>query len=418
MSFRSVFVALVVGFGLVLAGFLINSRRPSIETGQPNAAAVRATGKCAECHTQQQHSVVHEYELSMHARKGVSCLDCHQAAANQKKREHHGFEISPALTAGNCRSCHEQIYQQFVRSRHAAPSWAAVYGDEKVGDQPQLTAEQVAYSEKFHPGSAKRSANALTKLEGQPAVQSGCVSCHAVGKPNADGTIGTCTSCHTRHTSSVEVARLPQTCAQCHMGPDHSQIEIYTESRHGVLFNAQRDQLKLTVEPAKLTTRDMFVPTCATCHMSGINGLAVTHDPSDRLSYNLFKEITDKRPNYDRGQVAMKEVCLKCHTTPIVDRVYDQAEKVVDLTNTKVKAAQDIITSLRKEGVLTNKPFETPIDFLYFDLWHYYGRTSKHGAFMGGADFVQWHGNYPILKHTVDMKVMADEMRRAHERRK
>jgi Seven times multi-haem cytochrome CxxCH len=28
-------------------------------------------------------------------------------------------------------------------------------------------------------------------------------------------------------------ARLPSTCAQCHMGPDHSQIEIYEESRHG-----------------------------------------------------------------------------------------------------------------------------------------------------------------------------------------
>jgi hypothetical protein len=33
---------------------------------------------------------------------------------------------------------------------------------------------------------------------------------------------------------------------------------------------------------------------------------------------------------------------------------------------------------------------------------------------MGGADFVQWHGNYPILKHTVELKEMADELRRAH----
>ena len=33
MSFRSVFIALVVAFALVLAGFLINARRPAIETG-------------------------------------------------------------------------------------------------------------------------------------------------------------------------------------------------------------------------------------------------------------------------------------------------------------------------------------------------------------------------------------------------
>ena len=58
--------------------------------------------------------------------------------------------------------------------------------------------------------------------------------------------------------------------------------------------------------PAKsLTTRDMFVPTCATCHMSGINGLKVTHDPSDRLSYYLADATTKPRPNKEHAQAAM-----------------------------------------------------------------------------------------------------------------
>ena len=60
-----------------------------------------------------------------------------------------------------------------------------------------------------------------------------------------------------------------------------------------------------------------------------------------------------------------------------------------------MSTAQAIVDGLRKDGVLKGKPFENPIDFVLFDLWHYDGRTSKHGAFMGGADFVQWHGNYP-----------------------
>jgi hypothetical protein len=198
------------------------------------------------------------------------------------------------------------------------------------------------------------------------------------------------------------------------MGPDHSQIEIYEESKHGVLFQAQRQLLDLTVEPKKLTTREMFVPTCATCHMSGLNGAAVTHDPSDRLSYNLFAEVSDKRPNYARGKAAMKDLCRNCHTDQTVNRVYDDAEKIVEATNDKVRAAKAIIDGLRKDGLLTPKPFDEPIDFLYFDLWHYYGRTSKHGAYMGGADFVQWHGNYPLLHHTVEIKAMAEEMRRTH----
>src|SRR5690348_17686176 len=128
MSFRSGFVAVVIAFAPILAAFLINRARPTSETGQPSADLVRATGKCAECHARLQYSVVHEYEMSMHAKKGVNCLDCHSAANGQEKMDHHGFTISKHLTAGNCRSCHEGIYQEFLRSRHAAPSWAAVHG--------------------------------------------------------------------------------------------------------------------------------------------------------------------------------------------------------------------------------------------------------------------------------------------------
>ena len=412
MSFRSVFIAVVIAFAFILAAFLLNRARPKVETEQPTASLVRATGKCAECHLRTQYSVVHEYEMSMHARNGVNCLDCHQPAGGHEKKDHHGFVISAKLTAGNCRSCHENIYQQFLRSRHAAPAWAAIYGEKG------LTPEQVNFSETYQPGGTRRPPHPFVQLEGGSAMTSGCEQCHSVGKPNADGTIGTCTVCHTRHTSSVRIARLPSTCAQCHMGPDHSQIEIYEESKHGVMFQAQEGLLNLDAPPKTLTTRDMFIPTCATCHMSGINGLGVTHDPSERLSYYLANAITDRRPNYASAQTKMKQVCSQCHTPAPIDRVYSQAEQVVQTTNQRVQAAQEIVNGLRKDGVLTGPPFSQPIDFVYFDLWHYDGRTSKHGTFMGGADFVQWHGNYPILQKTVELKAVAEELRRQHGRAK
>jgi hydroxylamine dehydrogenase len=160
----------------------------------------------------------------------------------------------------------------------------------------------------------------------------------------------------------------------------------------------------------------MFLPTCATCHMSGLNGLKVTHDTSERLSWRLADPVSRQRPNYAQAQAAMKEVCTQCHTQPLVDRIYDEAEKVVEDTNKKVKAATAIVDALRKDHILT-KPFEQPIDFLYFDLWHYDGRTAKHGAFMGGQDFTHWHGAYPLLKHTVELKAMAEELRRNHARK-
>lgn len=406
MSFRSVFLAVVIAFVLILGAFMINRARPQVETDQPTSQLVRATGKCAECHARTQYSVVHEYELSAHARKGVNCLDCHQPAANQEKEDHHGFVISKKLTAGNCRSCHENIYQQFLRSRHAAPAWAAIYGEKG------LTPEQVNFSETYQPGGTRRPAHPFVQLEGGSAMASGCEQCHSVGRPNSDATIGTCTVCHTRHISSVRIARLPRTCAQCHMGPDHSQIEIYEESKHGMMFQAQEHLLNLDAPPKQLTTRDMFVPTCATCHMSGINGLGVTHDPSERLSYYLANAITDKRPNFAANQAKMKQICAQCHTPLVIDKVYANGEQVVEATNERVRAAQAIVDGLRKEGLLAGPPFSNPIDFVYFDLWHYDGRTSKHGAFMGGPDFVQWHGNYPMLQKTVQLKAMAEELRR------
>jgi hypothetical protein len=64
MSFRSAFLAVVIAFALILSGFHINRQRPSVETAQPTAGFVRASGKCAECHARLQYSVVHEYEMS------------------------------------------------------------------------------------------------------------------------------------------------------------------------------------------------------------------------------------------------------------------------------------------------------------------------------------------------------------------
>jgi hypothetical protein len=410
MTFRAVFVAVVIATALIVSAYLLHSRRPRSELEQPSAAFVKATGKCAECHLNTTYSVVHEFEMSAHARKGVNCLDCHQVVTGQKSKDHHGFVINTGPTPANCRVCHESVYQQFLHSRHAAASWAAVAGDK------DFTPEQVAFGEQFQPGGVKRPPHPLTLLEGTAATKSGCLSCHSVGRPNEDGSIGNCTACHTRHTSSVEFARLPTTCGQCHLGPDHSQLEIYTESKHGTIFASQKSLLNLSVTPAKLTTRDMFVPTCATCHMSGLNGRGVTHDPSERLSYYLFSEVSTPRQNATRAQAAMKDICEQCHTPSTIERVFNEASAIVAATNEKVLSAKNIMAGLYADGIIPTNSYSLPIQLKYFDLWHYYGRTAKHAAFMGGADFVQWHGNYPIYQHLVEIKDEAQRLRSEHSK--
>ncbi len=398
MSFRGVFVAVVVSTALVVSAFVLNHFRPQVEVQQPSAALVRAVGKCAECHRQETAAVVHQYETSRHAAKGVNCLDCHRPVDGQTPVDHRGFIIAAKLTAANCAQCHKTQYEQYLRSRHAAPAWAAVTGT------ADFTEEQIAAGEKFHPGAVRREANALVEAEGPAAITRGCLKCHDVGRPNPDGSLGTCTACHARHSSSVALARTPETCGQCHMGPDHSQIEIYHESKHGVLFNAQRARFNLSVDPKNLTTAEMPVPTCATCHMSGLEGLAMTHDTTERLSYFLFASVSKPRPGAIQGQVHMQEVCLKCHTEPTVKQYYAEAVNVVESTNKLITEADAVVKGLRDDGLLTPAPFDEPIEYEYFDLWHYFGRTAKHGAFMGGADFVQWHGFYELVHKLSQIK--------------
>ena len=405
MSFKSIFISVLLAATLIVIVLIFNANRPEIETAQPSPDFVRATGKCATCHRRETSAVVHQFERSEHAKNGVSCLDCHKAVENQETQAHKGFTIAKHLTAKNCSECHTTEYTQFLRSRHAAPAWAAVSGAK------DFTAEQIAFAEKYHKGAVNRPVNQLAITEGESAINVGCLGCHDIGKPNADGSIGTCTACHARHSTSIALAREPETCGQCHMGPDHAQIEIYHESKHGVLYNAQKADMNLKASPKTLTTADMSVPTCGTCHLSGLDGLNVTHDTTERLSYWLFAAVSDKRPTYQQGQDAMKETCLKCHARSQVEKFYQEAEGVVADTNEKIREAAALMKSLREEGLLTETAFDEPVEFLYFDLWHYYGRTAKHGAFMGGADFVQWHGNYELLLKMTELKKIARELR-------
>lgn len=410
MSFKSIFISVFLGTALIVTALIFNAKRPLTETDQPSPDFVRATGKCATCHRRETAAVIHQFEHSEHAKQGVTCLDCHQAAENQETQAHRGFTIAKHLTAKNCSGCHSTEYTQFLRSRHAAPAWAAVAGAK------DFTTEQIAFAEKYHKGAVNRPANRLAITEGESAINVGCLGCHDIGKPNTDGSIGTCTDCHARHSSSIALAREPETCGQCHMGPDHSQLEIYHESKHGVLYNAQKADMNLKASPKTLTTADMSVPTCVTCHLSGLDGLNVTHNTTERLSYWLFAAVSDKRPTYQQGQDAMKETCLKCHANTQVEKFYKEAEGVVADTNLKIREAEKLMKSLREEGLLTDTAFDEPIEFLYFDLWHYYGRTAKHGAFMGGADFVQWHGNYELLLKMTELKEIARKLRENDKR--
>ncbi len=111
-----------------------------------------------------------------------------------------------------------------------------------------------------------------------------------IGRLNPDGSKGSCHACHSRHDFEAKLARAPENCGKCHMGPDHPQIEIYNESKHGIAFHANRDRMALDKEGDWVLGRDYSAaPTCATCHISGYmtpDGVVAgnNHDVGERIS--------------------------------------------------------------------------------------------------------------------------------------
>lgn len=406
MNNRVAIAAVVGAVVLVGAGILINSRRPRSDVQRPSADEVKGTGRCVECHRLQTPGIVRQWQDSKHASVGVSCFDCHKPRDQAHKMEHKGFEITRGVTSGTCSECHRREYDEFQRSRHSVSSWTAVAGNK------DFTPAQLEEARRYHPEAVDRPPHPLVALEGKGALAAGCQACHEVGAPNYDGSIGNCTKCHGRHAESVRMARIPDTCGSCHMGPDHSQIEIWRESRHGTMYVARQAQQDLDVKGSQLTANQQDTPTCSTCHFSGIGGIGSTHDVGERLSYYLFAPISTKRPNFDAARGKMRAVCINCHASSSVEKFYQRADVTLARTNEVVKESQDLLEGLYKDGKLQKTTFEQPIDFLAFDLWHYYGRTAKHGAYMGGADFSQWHGNYELQVKLSELKAAAKELRK------
>ena len=100
-----------------------------------------------------------------------------------------------------------------------------------------------------------------------------------IGRLNPDGSKGSCSACHSRHYFSTKVARNPENCGKCHMGPDHLQAEIYAESKHGIAFRANIERMALDADSWILGEDYSAAPTCATCHMSATCPSSKLHLP-------------------------------------------------------------------------------------------------------------------------------------------
>jgi hydroxylamine dehydrogenase len=402
-------VIVVLGFALVVQA-IGNAGHPS-EVGQVNALA-GSNDKCVECHRNTSPGIIEQYGHSSMAGAGVTCMDCHGVEADYPGAvQHEGSYVLTSPTSAKCEKCHQQEVAQFEHSRHGIPSYVAYAGSQ------DLTEEQLAQFEAVPEGGfdPNKSRNALFAIEGPDVTRFACESCHNVGKPAADGSVGQCQKCHLRHEFSLEQARKPETCNNCHIGPDHPQWEIYTESAHGIAYATNGDTWNWDAEPGTLTPVDFPAPTCALCHMSGFGGTGTTHDVGDRLTWFLAAQTSKRRPNYQENMVRMQSVCEECHNQTFIEDFYADADKGVEAINARVAEADQIIQPLKDQNLLTEQQFDEPIDFVYFENWHHWSRTAKFGMWMQGADYTQWHGAYEMLSDLSELRIITEEKLNAAE---
>lgn len=372
---------------------------------------------CVACHKQESSALYSQWGSSKHFRANVGCYECHMADAKDPDAyEHQGVIIATIVTPKDCARCHEQEVAQFSASHHAKAARI-------LGSLDNVLAEVVEGNRAFKTTAFPHGTSA--------AAVNGCWQCHGtevrllenkrpdpatwpntgIGRLNPDGSEGSCTACHGRHEFSAAQARTPDTCGKCHMGPDHPQIEIYNESKHGIAYHANVDKMKLTNEKWVVGEDYSAAPTCATCHMSATKDQPVTHDVGLRISWNnrpeisVRPEVADAKLNLPGKDVSwqtrrtnMVNVCINCHNKNFVDSFYQQYDGLIDLYHGKF-AKPGLALYEAAAPLLRPAKFSNPLDFTWYEIWHHEGRRARHGASMMGPDYTHWHGTYEVGKN-------------------
>jgi hypothetical protein len=380
-------------------------RAASASRAKTTASLSAESRACVTCHEKKTPGIVAQWRDSKHGAQGIACWECHNAdAKNPAAFKHEGATIVTAVTPEACAPCHGEIVAEFQKSHHASAAKFIGSLDNVLGEVVEGRLAAVNGCWQCHGSTLTFLKNADGSLQkstlGAPVLDPATWPNTGIGRVNPDGTRGTCSACHSRHVFSKAMARQPEVCGKCHLGPDHPQAEIYEESKHGIAYRTRKGEMKLDADKWIVGRDYTAAPTCATCHMSATASLPVTHDVGARLSWTLRPVISKKLDGWEKKRADMKGVCTNCHGGAFIESFYKSYDDTIDLWNTKfAQPAQNVMNALREAGKLTPTPFDEEIEWTFYRLWHHEGRRARMGASMQGPDFVQWHGFFEVAEN-------------------
>ncbi|MFC1657552.1 multiheme c-type cytochrome [Candidatus Moduliflexota bacterium] len=480
---------------LTFVVFLAASFLPAGGVNAAEAKLSEATEDCLACHGEVTPGIVSDWRRSRHSRVSltealekeplsrrvslpaapeegagivVGCAECHlrNAADHPDTFEHNGYNVHIVVSPADCDDCHPREREQYGENL-----MANAYGNLK-------------HNQLF--GSLVHAVNGPQRFDGEAILQEpsdeltdadSCYSCHGtvvgvkglrsrdtamgemkfpvltgwpnqgVGRINPDGTKGACTACHTRHQFSIEMARKPYTCSQCHKGPDVPAYPVYLVSKHGNIFSALHKEWDFGAVPWTVG-KDFTAPTCAACHVSLLTtegGDVVaerSHRMNDRLSYRIFgpvyatahpvspdttiirnkaglplpAELTGEPAStylIDEAEMAsrrdrMQDVCLGCHSGQWAKGFFERLERTIETTNDTTRTATQLVVAAWDQGLAKgpgqgDSPFNEAIERMWVAQWLFYANSTRFASAMGGADYGvfdngRWWLSYNIQK--------------------
>jgi hydroxylamine dehydrogenase len=462
----------------------------AVSASADDVSLSEATEECLDCHATIHPGIVEDWRSGRHAQTSpkaamnveglarklssttvpkelqsvaVGCAECHtlRPKAHSDTFEHNGYEIHVVVSPDDCQTCHETERRQFSKN-----IMAHAYGNLKNNSlYADLEHTILASPVKEDSGIRLKPANDTTKAEA-------CYYCHGtrlevtgyetrdteaageltfpmikgwpnqgVGRINLDGSMGACSACHTRHAFSIEMARKPYTCKQCHDGPDAPAFKVYSVSKHGTIFSTQQHLWDFGVVPWTIG-KDFKAPTCASCHISLLVNTDEevvskrTHQMNDRLPWRIFgliyahphpkdpdtsrirtqndlplptdlngqystRFLIDEKEQQVRKQ-AMQASCLNCHSHFWVQQHWKRFENAIKETHAKTLTGTRIMEDIWRKGYANPKDslFDEAVERKWTDLWLYFGNSVRYAAAMGGGgDYgVFATGRYPLSK--------------------
>ncbi len=391
---------------------------PALKVYKIEAKISETAQGCIDCHAVQNPGLVGDWADSRHAHAYITCIDCHAAgpADSDISKGHLAHEktpISAVVSPKDCSRCHPAEAAQYNKSKHAQTLEIIWKIDPWMNHGMNNAIERATGCQQCH-GTVVKIEDGKFDSNTWPNV--------GVGRMNPDGSRGSCSSCHTRHKFSVAEARKPEACGQCHLGPDHPQIEIYEESKHGAIYNAEGHEWNFDAAPGTWAPGvDYRTPTCSVCHMSQVGDVAGTHDVTERLAWETQAPLTvrpsDYKPfpadtDWKQEREKMKKVCHACHSPNWTDGHFNRFDAaVINYNEVYYKPMKKLVDQLYEKKLLSREiALDEKLEIDMYELWHHVGRRARFGAAMMAPDYAWWHGFYELKKRCMEIEAQVEEL--------